>query len=150
MKWAHKIVISVFAYPEEDSEEIKLGLVKLVALDLAKEKLSVIQTSARGFKEAKIRIFTINLSRIKHISTFLTSLLNKFSEQQRKTLLSQKESRLDEELKFFIRLSKSEFLKGKYVLTDGGDCYHIKITIAAFPANRQKALEVVTAILTTL
>ncbi|MBI4439255.1 hypothetical protein HY640_04950 [Candidatus Woesearchaeota archaeon] len=49
---------------------------------------------------------------------------------QRKLLLLQMDSRLD----------KERFLKGECVLTDGGSCFHIRISVAAFPKTRERAI----------
>ena len=40
-------------------------------------------------------------------------------------------------------LNIEELLKEKYSITDSGDCFHIKMHIAAFPKNRESALKVI-------
>ena len=59
-------------------------------------------------------------------------------------MLEQKESRLDEDLNFFVRIDKEKWIDGKEMfLTDSGNCFHIKILIAAFPKKRENALKIV-------
>jgi RNA binding exosome subunit len=78
------------------------------------------------------------------VKLFLESLLGRLSEGQKKTILQQKESRLDEDLNFFIRFDKEKLLgERKLSLTDKGNCFHLRMRIAAFPAKREKALETI-------
>ena len=58
------------------------------------------------------------------------------------SILKQIESRLDEELNFFLRLDKEKWVNEKEMkLTDSGKCFHIKISVAAFPKNMDIAIE---------
>ena len=55
----------------------------------------------------------------------------------------QKESRLDDNLDFFLRFGKDEYIRNdKLMLTDSGNCFHIKISIDAFPKKREIALKI--------
>ena len=147
MKHAHRVELSVFVHQGEDAEKIKKTLIALVHLDFEKEKLAVKEQKAAGFQKKQILIFSIILSKEKHTNTFLEALLNRLTKEQKEQLSIQKESRLDEELNFFIRLDKLQMLEGKTEITDSGNCFHIKIHIAAFPAKRQQALEVIDKLL---
>jgi len=45
---------------------------------------------------------------------------------------------------FFIRLDKAKLLEeDAFWITDCGNCFHIKITLASFPKTRDAALKVV-------
>ena len=48
---------------------------------------------------------------------------------------------------FFIRLDKEKLLKEDYEVTDSGECFHIKLHIAAFPSKRAIALEAIEKLL---
>jgi len=144
MKWAHSVTIKVFVYPDDDIDEIKKTLKMLVPLDDVKLEKS----AATGLKEEEITIFKIKLQKERHIKKFLSHLISKLTEPQKTLLLEQKESRLDEHNNFFIRLSKPDLRKEKYKIIESGDCYHIRIHIAAFPATRDKSLEAVMNMLT--
>jgi RNA binding exosome subunit len=148
MKLAHTISISVFATEDEDVHEIERALKVLVPFDYETEKIEYKKKNATGFSDQKIKTHTITLRKEKHTTKFLQNLLTKLSEKQRQLLLLQKESRLDKNLNFFIRLNKPDLIQGKYTITDSGDCYHIKIHVTAFPANRDKGMETVAKILT--
>ncbi len=145
MKTAHNIKLSVFSYESdgEDTEKIAGALTSLCPFDLEKEKLVINRTSAQGFKERKIIIMEIILKKERHTKKFLQHLKENISEEHINLIKSQITSRLDEELNFFIRLDKPKLLENKFYLTDSGNCFHIRMSIAAYPANRVSALETV-------
>ncbi len=143
MKFANTIKISIFVKPEDNEEEIKQALLKLVPFDLDEEKIALVRRTAQGFSKSKIIIYEIDLIKDKHINKFLEHLNDKISKSQKELLLKQIESRLDDELNFFIRLDKPSLIQGNYLVTDSGDCYHIKISVAAFPRKKEVAANVV-------
>lgn len=150
MKFAHNVKLSVFAYEDEDPAEIGDALLSLVPFDIVKEKVELKRSVAEGFDEKKIVIFEIFLEKSSHVSKFVSNLVQNISEDQRQLLLSQSESRLDKDLYFFIRLDKDELVDNKrFVLTDSGNCFHIRIAIAAYPAKRDRGLRVVEQMLTS-
>ncbi|OIO65280.1 hypothetical protein COY28_03545 [Candidatus Woesearchaeota archaeon CG_4_10_14_0_2_um_filter_57_5] len=146
MKLAHLVRVTVFVKPEEDDVAVWQALLGLFPFDLAAQKIAVSQKTVIGFEEKKIRILTVELSRQKNINDFLAALMERLGEDGRRLLLSQAESRLDEGNHFFLRLLKPALLRGEYQLTDAGDCYHIKISVAAYPGTREQALESVKGI----
>jgi len=143
MNYAHNVIVTVFAKEEEQTEEILNGLRGIFPFDLTEEKLKIKQENAEGINGSKITIFKVTLEKTRHTNQFLAHLNDKLSSEQKETLLTQKESRLDEDLAFYIRLNKKDLINGKYTLTDSGNCYHIRIHLAAFPAKREPALEII-------
>lgn len=143
MKFANVIKISVFVKPEENEQEIKEALLKLIPFNLEEEKIVLSRKSATGFTDKKIVIFEIDLTKDKHINKFLESLNENIGKSQKELLLKQMGSRLDDELNFFIRLDKQALMQGNYLITDSGDCYHIRISVAAFPRKKEVASNIV-------
>ena len=144
MKLLHNVVVNVFVKYGEDLDLIKEKLLSLIPLDLEKEKLEVKDTKAHGFQDMPIHSLEIHLEKERHTKAFLENLLEKLTRELKDVLLQQKESRLDEEHHFFIRLDKQKLLKdNEWFITDSGNCFHIKMLIAAFPANRENSLKVV-------
>ena len=144
MKLAHTVKLSVFAYDTEDAARVSAKIAALCPFDLKEENIELKSTSALGFNERKIKIFEIILAKEKHISKFLKNLKDKFSDDPRSLLANQSESRLDSDLNFFIRLDKPRWLdEDRLWITDSGDCFHMRMTVAAFPANREAALKVI-------
>lgn len=132
----HNVTVSVFAYEDESPEEILHALKGLVP-----ERAKVERSVLKGFEEQKIVSFTSELAKQGQVSKFIRRFLSRLSEQQKKLLLAQKDSRLDQDNHFFIRLLKPDLLKGKLTLTDSGNCFHVRLKVAAYPGTRDKAME---------
>jgi len=147
MKSLNKAVISVFAREDEDFEAVKKTLLSLIPMDIEKEKIQLQRNTARGFEDKKIVVLKIELEKPRHTNAFIKKLLNDLTQEQKETLLKQAESRLDEHMHFFIRLDKEGLLQGNHEITDSGDCFHIKLHIAAFPSKRLEALKVIEKLL---
>jgi hypothetical protein len=145
MKCLNNVALSVFCKPnEEDARAVRQALIELVPLDLEEEKLAVREEKATGFNEKPISIFTLTLAKESHTSAFLKQMLNRLTKEQKDLLSKQKESRLDKELFFFIRFDKKKWLADRELaITDSGDCFHVKMHLAAYPARRPDALVLV-------
>ncbi len=144
MKFAHNVKLSVFAYDDEDSVKIASKLKSLCPFSLDTEKVQFGDTVATGFKERKIHIFEIILTKERHTSKFLEFLKSKLSGEDVRLLLRQLDSRLDSELFFFIRIDKKKLIdEDCFQITDSGDCFHIRLSVAAYPATRESALSVI-------
>ncbi|MDD5086750.1 MAG: RNA-binding domain-containing protein [Candidatus Nanoarchaeia archaeon] len=137
---SHNICISVFSKPEDDEENIKNSFISLFPFNLKDEKIELKSKKCLGFNEKKITVFEVSLEKEKHINKFLKSLNEKLSKEQKQLLINQIESRLDNDLNFFLRLNKEKLINEKRLwITDSGNCYHIKIKIAAFPNKKHIA-----------
>lgn len=143
MKLAHTIKLSVFVN-EGESEPLVLGRIKeLLPVDFELEKIHIEKRTVEGLHGNKIIILELNIDKEKHTTLFIETLVGKLSQQQKELLLRQAESRLDEDLNFFMRLDKDKLLeKNEYFITQSGNCFHLKMHIASFPAKRQNAMEV--------
>ena len=145
MKLANNITLRVFCNPEDDCEKVKRSLETLSTFteeEQKKEKIQTEEIKAKGLEENIIKILTTTLEKDRHCNQFLKDLKEQLSETDRKLLVEQT-NRLDDNLNFFIRLDKKSLLENRYELTDSGDCFHIKINIAAFPRNKYEAHKVV-------
>ena len=146
---AHNICISVFCKPEDDIELIAKKLLILAPFDVKKEKIELKKTNTTGFNEKKITILEIYLEKESHTNLFLKNLTKNLADEQKSLIKKQADSRLDNNLNFFLRFDKSKLVnENKLWLTDKGDCYHIRIKIAAFPNKREIALKTVEKIFT--
>lgn len=144
MKVLNNAKISVFVKENENEELAGEALKNFVPLDLEKEKIAINKKTATGFEDKKIAILEIFLQKERHTNAFLKRLSEILDDEQKEILLRQAESRLDENLNFFIRFDKKELAeKGEFSLTDSGNCFHIKMSIACFPKKREKALEII-------
>lgn len=142
MKLINTVVVRVFAKEDEDYDAIKSAFLQLFPFDLKEEKIAVEEKSAEGFHDKKIKVISVMIVKDRHTKAVINNVKEKLGREVQ-TLIEQSESRLDDNLDFFIRLDKDRLLSGKYVLTDGGNCVHIKINLAAFPKKREKGLQLV-------
>ncbi len=149
MKIAHQLRIKVFSY-EKFNEDDKLILSKFLQFfpfNLKDEKIELKKTEAKGFNETKITVFEVALTKEKHTNDFLNNLVKNIDDEDKKTILSQLESRLDSNFNFFLRFDKNEYIKNnKLKLTESGNCFHIEMSIAAFPKKRENGLNTVKSI----
>ncbi|MBS3158139.1 hypothetical protein J4206_02540, partial [Candidatus Woesearchaeota archaeon] len=138
MRYVHELKVNVFCKEQEDEKKI---LEKLFALFSFEIKKQFKRETALGFFDKPIRIFQVILIKNGEINIFLKDLLGKLGKEQKELLISQIESRLDNGLNFFIRFDKDRLLKENILrITDEGNCYHLKMSIAAFPKKREVAM----------
>ncbi len=141
MKQANKITIRTFTPPEEDREENKKTILELTGYteeEIEKEKIKYEERNAKGFSQKNIIIHTLELEKDRHCNKFLERLASKLTEEDKHTLISQT-NRLDDNMNFYIRLNKEKLRKQEYEVTESGECYHIKISIASFPKRKDVA-----------
>ncbi|NTV23110.1 MAG: hypothetical protein HGA85_01900 [Nanoarchaeota archaeon] len=143
MRYAHFVEMRVFSREGEDEEGIISKIKMLFPLDFKEEKIAIDLRSAEGFENKRIHILKVNISKERHIRPVLENLFTRLSQEDRSTLLSQLESRLDSNLHFFMRLDKDELLQDRYLLTETGNCFHMTIAIAAYPHSREIAREII-------
>ena len=144
MKYAHQIRLSVFSYEHEDRNSVLEAFLGFFPFSLEENKIALKNSKASGFSQKTIEIFEAALAKDSLIKQFLKNLLNNLSEVQKGQLLQQAESRLDADLNFFIRFDKDSWIKDrKLFITDSGNCFHLKISVAAYPKKREAALNVV-------
>jgi len=144
MKNFHSITITVFAKEDDSLEEVIEGLKKLFSFDLEKEKIKIEKKKATGFDDKKIEILSIKIEKQKHIKKFAENLFKILKEGQKMQIKDELETRIDKEGFFYIRFDKKSWVNDrKLFITDEGDCYHIRFKIAAYPCNKENAIQVV-------
>ena len=127
--------------------KILSSLLDFFPFSLEDEKLKASKTIAHGFNEKNIIIFEVVLLKDRHIRLFLGKLKEKMGVELRQKIISQAGTRLDDTLDFFLRFDKKSWMEGKkLVLTDLGECFHIKINVAAFPKKKEIALSIIKSI----
>lgn len=145
MKSLNAVQLRVFCKPdEEDQDKIRQALTEFVPFNLEEEKIEIAKRRAMGFQDKPITVFTIELTKARHTNAFLKFLLKTLTDEQREMLLRQRQSRIDNDLCFFIRFDKESWLdKRELRITDSGNCFHVKLSLAVFPAKKELALALV-------
>ena len=144
MKYAHSIKLTVFSYENENIQNILDAFLKFFPFSLEENKVELKKTEAKGATESNITIFEAVLTKTNLINQFLDFILSSLDKKQKELILKQIESRLDENLDFFIRFDKEEWMNNKKLeLTDSGKCFHLKMSVAAFPKKREVGLKII-------
>ncbi len=135
--------LTVFSYEHENLDLILESFLRFFPFNLDENKISIKKTQAAGFNEGKIKILEATLTKNRLINNFLKNMLDKLDESQKSTILRQIESRLGKNLDFFIRFDKKSWIEDKkLILTDGGECFHVRMSVSAFPKKREIALNI--------
>lgn len=150
MEIALSAAIRVFCGEEENEGEVVGGLKSLLPFDMEKEKIAIQKQTAFGFSDNKIKVFEVTLAKKRHAKAFLESMLAKISGTDRQMLLRQLDSRVDDNANFFVRFDKESLAKnGDLLVTDSGNCYHVRIKIAAYPSTKKAAAWIMEGVLKT-
>lgn len=145
---AHTLVIEIFVSPEENVHAIRDKFINLFPFDFEKEEINLQEDTATGFSQKKIKIFRVNLSKNRHVKTFLLNMVKNLQNDTKEIILNQAEKRLDENFNFFLRFDKNKLLnQNMFQLTEQGDCILIRFKIAAFPKNKKNALAIINDLL---
>jgi RNA-binding protein len=143
MKYAHYIEMRVFS-KEEDNEELIISKIKeLFPFDFDKEKINIDLKTAFGFEDKKIHILSVSVKNERQVNAVLKNLMARLPEEQIQQLRDQLESRLDDNLHFYLRLDKDLLMNNEYFITDSGNCFHFTVAIAAYPHKREIAVGLV-------
>lgn len=141
---AHNVQVTVFCKEDEENKKIIESLKKLFPFDLKDERIDIEEKNALGFEEKVIKIYEVVIDKKKHVEKFIENLIHNMSDEVKERVLSQAVSRIDDSCKFYLRFDKYKWVdEGELFLTDKGNCFHIKVNLAVFPKDKNKALELI-------
>lgn len=145
MKRAHAIKLRVIVGPGQE-ELVKERLLSMLGLPLSEvqeeEDISFDVDEAEDFSGNDLHLVRTSYTKTRNTNRVLDVLREKLPRGDREMVVSQ-EDRLDDDLNFHIRLDLDAFLDGAYILTEDGDCVHVRVKVAAYPAKRDEAMTVV-------
>jgi RNA binding exosome subunit len=137
----HNIEVSVFEKNPDRLPDVCDALHRLLSVDFKKEKADMTHDQAEGFEQKTIHILSFKTYKKRHNWLLLETVFNHLSDREKEKLYEQRDSRLNNQGYFYFRLHKEALLEDKYRLTEGGNCFHFKIKLAAFPNNRENAMK---------
>jgi hypothetical protein len=140
-KLIHSVQINVLEKNHEAIQAIKDLYHQLIPLDYSKEDIEIDHERLQGFNQKTIHSLTLKTTKHKHNIKLLNTIFTNLPDTSIRRIIDQIESRVNHEGNLYIRLDKSSLLSDTYDLIDHGDCFHIKIKLAAFPANRENYLK---------
>ncbi|MBD3259658.1 hypothetical protein GF371_03435 [Candidatus Woesearchaeota archaeon] len=139
-KLVHNIHVSLFAKEDEPVDLYRKKYKEFFPFDI--EEI-IEEKKAESEHDPTIYRFEVQLEKQRNIKEFLKLLIEKLTDEQKKLLIAQAESRLNKEMQFFLRFDKQRFLRDELWLVDHGDCVHIRITLACYPHKKETALKTI-------
>ena len=136
-KQIHSIKINVFEKNQDEIETINQVYQYLLPLDFKKEKINILQEQLEGFNQKIIYSITLETIKKRHNMMLVEVIFGNLEKNEIKKIYDQIESRLSDDGSFYMRLDKQSLLDKSFILTEDGDCFHIKIKTAGYPAKRQ-------------
>lgn len=135
MKNIHNITVRVIEKNENKVPKIKQKFNQILPIDFKKEKIDINHDKAMGFEDKTLHILTMDTSKSRHNKMLIKNIFESLPEDYKTKIYNQRNTRLDEEGNFYIRLDKKSLLNDKLEIVDHGDCFHFRIKIAAYPKN---------------
>lgn len=139
-KLVHSVSLNVFERQIENFPLIHEVFHRFLPIDFEKNRIVIDHQQLEGFSSI-IHSLTLQTTSNRHNLLLLETLFSNLTKNDKNLLDQQKESRLNDDGVFYIRLDKPLLLQSIFKLTDTGDCFHIKIKLAAYPATREHYFE---------
>lgn len=150
MKYAHSVKLRGIVSPEEE-DELKRRLTALLRRRSDERSIEEIRDdegvsftvdTAEDFAGNELRFVRTAFDATRNTNSVLRTLRSELSQGDRELIAGQMD-RLDDDLNFHIRLDLDSFLDGVFLLTDSGDCLHLRVKVAAYPAKEERAKPVI-------
>jgi RNA binding exosome subunit len=140
-KPVHSVNISVLVHATEDEDKILNTLKTFLPDDTKVEK-----EHATGHYQNPIEILTVKIKRSKDIIKVLDFIKRNLPRNDINRLLNDLDSYVDDEGVLFIRVDKQEAARNSIKLGQD-DPILVRVKVAAYPARKEKALEVARGLL---
>ncbi len=145
-KLVHSVKLNVFEKNVDNIPAILRVFHRLLPLDFEKNHIHITHEQLEGFFEI-IHSLTLHTTSNRHNMLLLDTLFSQMMKEDRELFEMQQETRLNDEGYLFIRFDKQLLLQNIFRLTDGGECFHFKIKLAAYPATKERYFSVFHSIL---
>ncbi|MFH0861263.1 MAG: RNA-binding domain-containing protein [Candidatus Altiarchaeota archaeon] len=141
MMKAHNIRVRAFS-PSAEVEDTRKSLLKILPED-ARIEVQQLEAELDGgvFKEP-LTVLTSLMDKESMMSEFLKMLRETLDAEDLNQLRQTLDQRVDGSCNFYIRLSKASAAERRFKLEDE-DAIHVKIKAKCFPADREKAIEMI-------
>lgn len=147
MKLAHYLAARVLS-PPKDIGQVSDALKVLLSSGNAGRDIPV--TVHQGDGSSQSALLTSFLRKESEINRLLRFIASGISEEEKKTIITGAEQRVDDRLDFFLRFDREPWLtERKLALTTTGDCFHLTFSMAAYPKRKERAVSLVREIFKT-
>lgn len=129
----HNIRFRVIVSEDESIEELTQAILNVLP------EAIIDSEDAEGILGNKITILSGLVSKKRFTKEFFNSLKELDNSTLEKLVLDL-DKKVDDSGNLFLRLSKEDAILDKWTILDSGDCIHLKVKIAAFPAKKEVAI----------
>ncbi len=133
----HRIALEAFCHATEDVKKVKQAMANLVPFEVPDSAFE--SERMEGSFGNEIISLTLEFSKQGEINCIVKSLVESLPKQEMKSI--DLKQHINEALAFWIRFDKQSAYNGEVKL-DGHDTVQLRGKIAAFPATRQRAVQV--------
>ena len=130
----HNISYRVFVYGTENDEKVKEAIQTLFPNSHPQTD------TTEGYFKNPVLILHDKITRKREIKEFV-QILEQIDSSSKKQLLNQLENKMNERGNLFLRFDKQRAYLGDLKIIEHGDAIHVKINIAAYPAKKERAIE---------
>ena len=141
LKTVHSVNISVFVHATEEEDKVLNVLKRFLSEDAKVQK-----EHATGHFRNPIDVLTVKITKPRDIAKFLELIKQNLSLDDMHKLLNDLNCYVDDEGVLFIRINKQEAARNSLKLGKK-DPILVRVKIAAYPARKEKALEVARGLL---
>lgn len=155
----HHVTVSVFCKPYEQKEDVLRGLdvaspIPTAVLLQQDPKHDPERPRTTHYRmpditltvqvtetdDGPMTIYTLFFRKLSATSHFLRQVLGALTPQERAAFQQDPGGLLDYEGKLSVRLDKELLKKGRWSLTDDGNCYQVKAAVAAYPKTEERII----------
>lgn len=140
-KTVHSVNINVFVHATENEDKV-LNALKIFLPD----NFKVQKERATGHYQNPIGIFTVKIERARDIINFLDLIKRNLPKNDINKLLNDLERYVNDEGVLFIRFDKQQAMRS-LIRFGKDDPILVRVKVAAYPASKEKALEVARGLL---
>jgi hypothetical protein len=131
----HNLSYRAFVYGTESEEKVREAIYTLLPTAQPLKEIT------EGYHKNQVIILQGKTTKKREIKDFLEKL-HKLKPSAKKRILRELEDRMDVRGNLFLRFDKQSAYLGDLKLVEHGDALHLKLKIAAYPANKEEALKV--------
>lgn len=126
MKRLHFVKIRVIA--KDDEEETLEKLKELIGFDPKEADIEKTEND-------DITVFETFFRKTRNTNRFIKNLREKLGEEKKKII----DKGVVHQNRVYVRLDKEKLLNDEFRITDKGDCFHIRMSVAAYPRKKEVA-----------
>ncbi|WP_414469182.1 RNA-binding protein [Methanobacterium sp. ACI-7] len=130
----HNISYRVFVYGTENEEKVREAIKTLFPNSHPETE------TTEGYFKNKVLILHDKITKKREIKDFI-KVLNQLDSSAKKRVINELNNKMDDKGNLFLRFDKQRAYLGDLKIIEHGDAVHVKIKIAAYPAKKERAME---------